>query len=150
MSSKHRAQWIMLLVPVAIIFLGAAYLILQSKPRDIRLGAYPTQQAAISAAMEELSKGVNQWTRASSVTVHFKGPHPIPEATEEVLSYNRRLKVLLTYMNRKDGSGKWKMSKVVCPNTDEKRLSELAKQSDLLLDSPEKCGCKVEDIMQIG
>jgi len=138
-----RLQWTLFWVPVALLFCVALYFIFGNKPRDIRLGKYPTQNLAVAAALDALQSGADKYPRAASITVHFRGPHPVPDRGEEAFSYNRRLGVLIAFLNRQT-DGKWKFIKLLCPDKNEASLKELAKKSEVLLESPVDCGCSIE------
>jgi len=146
---SHRLQWTLFFVPIALLFCVALYFILGNKPRDIYVGEFSTQNAAVAAALSSMQSALEKYPNSASLTVHFRGPHPISGRGEEAFSYNRRLGVLIAFLNRRS-EGQWKFIKLLCPNTNDARLKELAQKSDLLLESPADCGCTIEKPAAFG
>jgi hypothetical protein len=143
---KATSIWVW--APIMLIGGFVISMIMGAKPRDVKLGKFTEQAVAVRTSLDTLAKEAQSAPNASSVTVHFSGPHPLKDDQSEFWSFNRRLNVLIGFVNvEKDGGVKF--SKIVCPERNDTKLAELASKPNLTSD-PKSCGCFYEDPKDIG
>jgi hypothetical protein len=143
---KATSLWIW--GPIMLVMGFVISLIIGAKPVQTDAGKFASQPMAVRNSLEMLAKQATANPNSSSVTVHFAGPHPIKDDQSEFWSFNRRLGVLIGFVNV-EKKGKVEFSKIVCPNRKDTDLAELVDKKNLTTD-PKSAGCYFEDPRQIG
>ena len=136
---------------------GLGALVFRSRPVQTDIGKFINQDIALYNGLEKMTAEVKANPNASSVTTHFRGPHPAKKDESEFWSYNRRLGVLVGFFyvqkntpGAKPQKSDWKYKKVVCDKTDDARLETLKSKGAFVAAAPTEYGCREEDPRQIG